>query len=224
MSQRPAPPHPKPRQRRQQILDQATQLFAERGYEGVSMADLAERVGLRKASLFHHFPSKKAIYAEVLARLVEAVRDAIVRSAALPGSFAERLEAMGDAVVIVLGEQPYAARLLTREVIDWGPVARDNLADKIILVLEATEAFVRAGQAEGKFVDTDPRQLILTMTGLHFMPFAIGGIVEQFVKTEQASPAFIAARREAVRLHSARLLLADSGPVARSRRPSESHA
>ena len=55
MSPRPTPQHSKPRPRREEILDQATQLFAERGYEGTSMADLAERVALRKASLFHHF-------------------------------------------------------------------------------------------------------------------------------------------------------------------------
>ena len=68
MSPRPTPQHSKPRPRREEILDQATQLFAERGYEGTSMADFAERVALRKASLFHHFASKEALYVEVLAR------------------------------------------------------------------------------------------------------------------------------------------------------------
>jgi AcrR family transcriptional regulator len=41
--------------RKEEIVAEATRLFAERGYEGTSMGDLAERVGLRKASLFHHF-------------------------------------------------------------------------------------------------------------------------------------------------------------------------
>ena len=54
------------RLRKEEIVAEATRLFAERGYEGASMGDLAERVGLRKASLFHHFPSKDVLYATVL--------------------------------------------------------------------------------------------------------------------------------------------------------------
>src|SRR5580704_11406286 len=108
----PSTPRSTPRPRREEILDEATRLFAERGYEGTSMADLAERVGLRKASLFHHFASKDVLYAAVLARLIEDVQEAILKSIALPGGFAERLEAIGDALTVLLGEQPFAARLL----------------------------------------------------------------------------------------------------------------
>jgi TetR/AcrR family transcriptional regulator len=208
-SSRPPPSGPSrsTRPRREEILDEATRLFAERGYEGTSMADLAEEVGLRKASLFHHFASKEVLYAAVLARLVEDVGGAIARTATLPGGFAERLDALGDAVTVVLGEQPFAARLLIREVMDWGPVVRDHLADKIMFVLEAAEAFVRAGQAEGTFAEMDPRQLIVTLVGVHFMPFAVGGIVKRFVGTDPSVPIFVAERREAVLSHVRRMML-----------------
>src|SRR5438067_3760612 len=96
------------RSRREEILDEATRLFAERGYEGTSMADLAEKVGLRKASLFHHFASKEVLYAAVLERLVSRVAEAIAASAVAPGSFGERLDTLTDAITVVLGEQPYA--------------------------------------------------------------------------------------------------------------------
>src|ERR1044071_7332299 len=75
--------------RKEEIVLEATRLFAERGYEGTSMGDLAERVGLRKASLFHHFPSKDVLYATVLSQLVESVRAAILTAAMSEGSFAE---------------------------------------------------------------------------------------------------------------------------------------
>jgi TetR/AcrR family transcriptional regulator len=197
-----------PRTRREEILDLATQLFAERGYEGTSMADLAERVGLRKASLFHHFASKEVLYTAVLARLVEEVGGAIASSVMLPGSFAERLDALVDGITVVLGAQPYAARLLIREVMDWGPVVRDHLADKMMLVLEASEAFVRAGQEAGEFAPMEPKQLIVTMIGLHFMPFGIGGIVKRFVGHDPSEPEFVEPRREAVRTQVRRLMLA----------------
>src|SRR4051794_39147568 len=97
----------KVRSRREEILDEATQLFAERGYEGTSMADLAEKVGLRKASLFHHFASKEVLYAAVLERLVSRVAEAIAAVAVAPGSFRERIDTLTDAITVVLGDQPF---------------------------------------------------------------------------------------------------------------------
>jgi AcrR family transcriptional regulator len=199
------------RSRREEILDEATKLFAERGYEGTSMADLAEKVGLRKASLFHHFASKEVLYAAVLARLVEQVGLAIAKSALLPGSYVERLDALTDAIVVVLGEQPCAARLLIREIMDWGPVVRDQLADQMLKVLSAAEAFLVAGQAEGRFAQVEPRQLILSLTGVHLMPFAIRGIVQRFTGVDPVQKEFVEMRRSAVREHVRRILLAPRG-------------
>src|SRR5690606_15695429 len=50
------------------ILDAAEALFAERGYAGTTLRDVADAVGLRIPSLYNHFPSKDALYAAVLER------------------------------------------------------------------------------------------------------------------------------------------------------------
>src|SRR5438093_13787302 len=92
--------------RRDSIVDEATRLFAERGYEGASMGDLAERVGLRKASLFHHFPSKDVLYATVLTELMGGVKTAILSAATAEGSFAQRLDALTGALTSTLGAPP----------------------------------------------------------------------------------------------------------------------
>ncbi len=68
--------------RRADILQRATEAFVTQGYAGTSIADLARRAGVQKASLYHHFPSKRALfvacvtegYAGTLERL-EAIRD-----------------------------------------------------------------------------------------------------------------------------------------------------
>jgi AcrR family transcriptional regulator len=195
------------RTRREEILDEATELFAERGYEGTSMSDLAERVGLRKASLFHHFTSKEVLYAAVLGRLVESVGQSIARSAFAPGTFEERLNALCDAITDLLGEQPFAARLLIREVMDWGPVARSELADQILAVNNAAVMFIQAGQEAGAFVAADPKHLVITLIGVHFMPFAVGRVVKALLGTDPADPAFTGPRRAAVREHVRRLML-----------------
>jgi AcrR family transcriptional regulator len=52
---------------RERILDAARELFAERGYAGTSIRDIAERLAMTKAALYYHFPGKQ----DVLAALVE---------------------------------------------------------------------------------------------------------------------------------------------------------
>jgi AcrR family transcriptional regulator len=204
-----APKIPNAKPRRDEILDHATRLFAERGYEGTSMADLAERVGMRKASLFYHFASKDVLYAAVLDRLIVALTAVISTAANTEGSFVQRLDILSDAITTALGEQPYTARLMVREAMDWGPVIRDTLFKSVMDVLAVTEGFFIAGQSAGVFVPFDVKQMIVSMIGIHFMPFAIGGIVQNFAGSDPFDPSFVAARREAVRVEMRRLVLVD---------------
>ena len=47
---------------RQKILDKALELFSTRGYDAVSVGEIAEAVGIKAPSLYNHFPSKRAIF------------------------------------------------------------------------------------------------------------------------------------------------------------------
>ena len=47
---------------RQIILDKALELFSARGYDSVSVGEIAEAVGIKAPSLYNHFPSKRAIF------------------------------------------------------------------------------------------------------------------------------------------------------------------
>lgn len=93
--------------RRAQILAAAARLFAKEGFTGASVASLAREVGVSKAALYHHFPTKEAIlaallvgYATELAAEVEAIEagsgDAIVRLRALIARLVERYEGEAD--------------------------------------------------------------------------------------------------------------------------------
>jgi len=53
--------------KRRAILDHAADLFAEKGFRGAGMSDLARRCGVSKSALFHYFPTKEAILHAVLA-------------------------------------------------------------------------------------------------------------------------------------------------------------
>jgi AcrR family transcriptional regulator len=57
--------------RRDQILATAAELFAERGFHGVSVADLGAACGVSGPALYRHFPSKDAMLAEMLVSISE---------------------------------------------------------------------------------------------------------------------------------------------------------
>jgi AcrR family transcriptional regulator len=185
--------------RKEEILEVATRLFAERGYEGASMNDVAESVGMRKASLFYHFATKDALYEAVLDRLVVTLQAALEAIYVSSGTFPDRLDAITETVVTLLSSHPYAARLLLREAMDWGPVIRGKLLERILLVLEAAAAWVRAGQEQGAFVEGDAKQIVLSVIGLHFLPFALGQLVERYTGQDAFDPAFVAARTTALK-------------------------
>ena len=67
-------------ERKNEILDVAEQLFAEKGFDNASTNDIIKRIGIARGTLYHHFGSKE----EILDALVERMtRDAIARSKAV---------------------------------------------------------------------------------------------------------------------------------------------
>jgi AcrR family transcriptional regulator len=68
---------------RTRLLDAAERLFHERGYSAVSMADIAEATGIRKASLYHHVPGgKEELFVEVSVRTFERHKEGMSKALA----------------------------------------------------------------------------------------------------------------------------------------------
>ncbi len=62
---------------REDILDAAAQVFRQKGFHGASMADIADAVGLQKASLYHHVTSKQEILLALLDRALDMLFERI---------------------------------------------------------------------------------------------------------------------------------------------------
>ncbi|MBO0839944.1 MAG: TetR/AcrR family transcriptional regulator [Sciscionella sp.] len=65
-------------QRRQQLLDVARELFAEKGFDGTSVEEIANRAGVSKPVVYEHFGGKEGIYAVVVDREMQELLDKIV--------------------------------------------------------------------------------------------------------------------------------------------------
>src|SRR5581483_10637351 len=100
--------------RREELTRIAARLFAERGYQGTSLADLAEELGVQKPSLYHHIASKEDLLWEVAwegAEAFHAALDAV--PAELPA--AERIRLALRSHLAVVGTQLDVATVFVRE-------------------------------------------------------------------------------------------------------------
>jgi len=104
---------------RERILDGAEALFAERGFSGTPMRDIARRVDLKPASIYSHFSGKQELYDAVLERGLLPLSELLE---GLSGSeWSERqLEQQMDALVAYLQERPLALRLIIHEALAGG--------------------------------------------------------------------------------------------------------
>src|SRR5947209_598335 len=59
-----------PRVRPEEILDAATDLFAEFGYSDAVTNDLAEKLGVGKGTIYRHYPSKRALFLAAVDRVM----------------------------------------------------------------------------------------------------------------------------------------------------------
>lgn len=58
-------------ERRQQILRAATEVFSRHGFQGTTLRQLARRAGISEAMIYHHFPSKEALYDAILEKKID---------------------------------------------------------------------------------------------------------------------------------------------------------
>ncbi len=98
---------------RAQALDAAVTVFNEQGYDGTSIAALAERMGVTKSALYHHFESKEAILAAGLGVALDGLDNVIAAAEAAPGSALDRLtHAITGAVRLLVREKASVTLLL----------------------------------------------------------------------------------------------------------------
>jgi len=103
------------------VLDAAEALFAERGFDATRLEDVAQGVGIRRASLVYYYRDKREIYDAMLARVLGDLRARLEAALASEAPLAARIEAAVSAWVAFVGRRPALARILLREAADATP-------------------------------------------------------------------------------------------------------
>jgi TetR/AcrR family transcriptional regulator len=151
---------------RDTILVVARQRFAERGFSGTSLADIADEVGIRPPSLFHHFPSKVALYRAVLLDAFEdwfALMDETMATAPVDGW--PQVERVIRTAVRFFVERPDFVRLARWEALEGGSVLVEELATVLRPLFERAVGFLESEMAAGRIRPCDARRLVITAYG-----------------------------------------------------------
>lgn len=82
---------------RDRLIAAATELFGEHGYEGTSIGAVLEAAGVARGALYHHFPSKEALFDAVLDRVVAEIAATVADAARAAEDPVESLRAGCDA-------------------------------------------------------------------------------------------------------------------------------
>ena len=127
-------------ERRAQLLERATVLFGEHGYEALSMAQIAREAKISKALLYHYFPSKHKLFEAALMSGAEELRERTEPDSSLPP--AQQVSQTLDAFLSWVEERPKAyAKMLesagAREVRETIGEVRAETARRILAGLEA---------------------------------------------------------------------------------------
>lgn len=187
------------------ILDAAEALFAQRGFAGVSVREIAGQVGLNQASIYNHFPSKQALYEAVLERGFQPIRDLLAEGehGLQSQDFQDRLL---EQLVDHLWRTPHLPKLIQREVLDGGEYL-ERLADHWLKpiydqgrhAMEATADLI-------EWPDDQRPLLILGLYHLLFGHFTSAALFERVVGKDPLSPAMRKVHLEFLKRASQRLL------------------
>lgn len=149
----------------ERVLDVAERLFAERGFTGASLADICGEVGIAKSSLLHHFPSKKKIYAGVLARIAGDLGAMLAEARQMDGEPAQRFRHMIALHLHWTRRRSDYNRLMLRELIDNADRARQVQHWVLKPVLDELAALIAEAQEQGALGSVDPMLFLFHTVG-----------------------------------------------------------
>jgi AcrR family transcriptional regulator len=159
----------KPRRSRaaERILREAMRLFAERGYERTSIADIQAAAGLAPGSgaLYKHFPSKEAVLVAGMDEFMAVGERARELIRTVPGPADQALGVLGRAAMQMLHEDRDVLRIVYRE-LEQFPALRDEVRERRMQSTYATIAeWLRERAARGELRVEDPEATAAVLLG-----------------------------------------------------------
>ena len=146
----------------ERMLVIATEQFANNGYAGASMRDIASAAGTTQAAIYHHFPNKQALYDAVLDQRFAEIIPATLSGVEEIHEPEQRLRELVRRVMVMADEDAQFRQLYLRELLEGNPERLAKLANNLYGAMQDSIASL----ANDLNADADVHLLLFSIIGL----------------------------------------------------------
>jgi AcrR family transcriptional regulator len=189
----------------EKILKAALTVFAEEGFAGARVDEIARRAGVNKAMLYYHVGDKAVLYEEVLVRNFDRLLEAVAEAAAADFSPADRLRRVIHTVTELVDKMPEHPRIILREVAAAGASLPPAALSRMGQAAAVVRSIILDGIEDGSMRTVDPLLTHVAMIGAIVFGHAvrpIGELMQQLgLDLELVSPTATADHLAELLLH-----------------------
>jgi|WetSurSiteA1Bulk_404760.scaffolds.fasta_scaffold33205_2 TetR/AcrR family transcriptional regulator len=138
------------------ILDAAMEVFAEVGYEGARVDEIAKRAGVNKAMIYYRIGDKKTLYEEVIHNVFGDIVERISENIQDEFSPEEKFKIYIANIANTMSQHPSFPRIMMREVASGWTNFSEAVIKDIAGILVLIKGIIDDGVKKGVFIDIDP--------------------------------------------------------------------
>ena len=155
----------KPGKTAEKILTAARAVFAENGYNGAHVDEIAERAGVNKATLYYQIGDKDTLFANVIHQVIGNAAQGIAHAVAKVDQPEEKLKVYINCIAANVDKNPELPSIMMREVAADGAHLPRVVVEDIVAVLTILVGILDEGRKKGIFVEVVPFLIHMMIVG-----------------------------------------------------------
>lgn len=149
----------------ERILVAARKIFAEKGYSGAHVDEIAEQAGVNKATIYYQIGDKDTLYAGVIHQVIGNVANGLARAVEIAGSPEDKLKAFIIFIAEAVDKNPELPSIMMREVASGGVTLPKLVMKDIASVLMILSGILEEGKKKKVFMETVPFLIHMMIMG-----------------------------------------------------------
>lgn len=186
---------------RDSVFDAAATLFSAKGFDGVSMDDIAALAGVNKAMIYYHFTDKLALYRAVVAEMLQKMGATVSAIASSEDSPPHKLDRFIEAFVRMTETRPWFPAVMMREISEGAPHLDADTLQHLRAVVMGFAEILAQGQATGVFRKVHPILAYVSVVGPLILNAARERVAAQPERRGQDLPMLVAIPHDHVIAH-----------------------